>query len=203
MPAPVFSKVPVLLMMPDAVADPVPPIMAAVVRVMAPDATTAVPLLFTNDPLIVKSSAVLNPFKSTKAFNAMVVDAVVPKASVLPNFNVPALTVLAPLYVFTPDRVQVPAPDLVNVPVPLMIPEAVASPEPPNMAAVERVMAPEVVEAETLLFIKDPLIVKGTAVVNPFKSTVELLPMIVAAVVPKALLLPNIKRPLPMFVIPL
>ena len=96
-PAPVFSNVPVLLIIPEAVASPLPPIMAAVVRVMAPETVTGVPLLFTKDPLIVKGFAEVKPFKSTIPPEAMVMDVVVPKASLLPNFKVPALTVVAAL----------------------------------------------------------------------------------------------------------
>ena len=112
-PAPVFSNVPLLLIIPDAVALPVPPIIAALVSVMAPDVTAGVPLLFTNEPLIVNSSAVVKPFKSTVAPDAIVVDVVVPKASLLPNFKVPALAVVTPVYVFDPINVKVPVPALV------------------------------------------------------------------------------------------
>ena len=88
-------KVPLLLITPDAVALPDPPKMAAVVSVIVPDAVAAVVLLFKSDPEIVKISAVVCPFKSTKAPDLMVVEAVVPNAALLPNFNVPPVTVVA------------------------------------------------------------------------------------------------------------
>ena len=90
-----------------------------------------------------------------------------------------------------PDNVHVPAPDLVRVPVLEIIPEIVASPVPPKIAAVVSVMAPDAVAAETLLFTKEPLIVNSSAVVNPFKSTVPLAAMVVTTVEPNAALLPN------------
>ena len=83
---------------------------------MAPD-TVAVPLLLISDPLIVNNSAVEYPFNSTVAPNAIVVEAVVPKALEFPSCKIPALTVVKPLYKFVPDHTNVPAPDLVMAPV--------------------------------------------------------------------------------------
>ena len=94
-PSPDFVNVPVLLMIPSAVTSPVPPMMAAVVRVKFPDVVAAVPLLFTKDPLMVKSSAVVNPFKSIKVPALMLVNVVVPNAASLPNFTVPPVIVVA------------------------------------------------------------------------------------------------------------
>ena len=96
-PDPDFVNVPVPPIIPDTDAFPVPPRIAAVVRVIFPDVVAEVPLLFTNDPLMVNSSAVVNPFKSTIAPDEIVVDAVVPNASLLPSFNVPTLTEVVPL----------------------------------------------------------------------------------------------------------
>lgn len=194
-PTPVFCKVPVLLITPDAVASPVPPIIAAVVRVMVPDAVAAVALLFTRDPLLVKISEEVNPFKSTVAPDEMVVSTVEPNAVLLPNFSVPVVTVVAALYVFTPDKVHIPAPVFCRVPVLLIIPDEVTLPLPPKIAAVVRVMAPDAIEAVALLFTKEPLTVKSSAVVNPFKSKIAANEMVVLAVVPKAALLPNFKVP--------
>ena len=39
--------------------------------------------------------------------------------------SVPALIVVAPVYVFAPDNVSVPVPDCVRAPVPLIIPDSV------------------------------------------------------------------------------
>ena len=183
--------------MPDAVAVPVPPRIAIVVRVMVPDAVAA-PLLLTNEPLTVNSSAVVNPFKSTVAPDEMEVAVVVPNASLLPNLNVPAVTAVVPLYVFTPVKIQVPVPDLVNVPMPLTMPDAVAipAPVPPKMAALVRLIAPDAVAAVALLFTNEPLTVNGSAVVNPFKSTV--VPNAIDVdpdAFPKAVLLPSINEP--------
>ncbi len=96
-PAPDFVNVPVPPIIPDAVAVPVPPIIAAVVRVIFPDVVAAPALLFTNEPLMVKSSAVVNPFKSTKAPDSIVVAVVVLNAALFPNCIVPAVTVVAAL----------------------------------------------------------------------------------------------------------
>ena len=90
-----------------------------------------------------------------------------------------------------PVNVQVPAPDLVRLPVLEIIPERVASPVPPIIAAVVSVMAPDAVAAEALLFTKEPLIVNSSDVVNPFKSIVALAAMVVATVEPNAALFPN------------
>ncbi len=202
MPAPDFVNVPVLLMIPVAVASPVPPMIAAVVRVIFPDIVEAVALLFNNEPLIVKSSAVIKPFKSTMAPDAIVVTVVVPNAALFPSFKVPALTVVAALYVLAIVNVQVPAPDLVNVPVPPIIPDAVAVPVPPRIAAVVRVITP-VALAVPLLLTNEPLIVNSSAVVNPFKSTIAPDEMAVAVVVPNASLLPSFKVPALTVVVPL
>lgn len=182
--------------MPEAVTLPVPPIMAAFVRVMAPEVVEAEAPLFIKDPLIVKGTAVVNPFKSTLELLPMVVPGVVPKASLLPKIKRPLAMFVIPLKVFTPLNVQVPTPALVNVPVPLMIPEAVAAPAPLNIAAPDRLMAPDAVAWVTLLFSRDPLIVKGSAVVYPFKSTIAFKAMVVAAdTLPKAALLPIVIVP--------
>lgn len=93
-PVPVFCNVPVPLITPETVASPVPPRIAAVVSAMVPEAIDAVALLLTRDPLSVKGSAVLNPFKSRMAPDAMVVAVVVPNPLLFPNFNVPELTVV-------------------------------------------------------------------------------------------------------------
>ena len=82
--------------MPDDITFPIPPIIAAVVRVMSPD-NVAVPLKFMREPLMVNTSAVLNPFNSTMAPDAMVVPVDVPKALELPICMLPALTVVNPL----------------------------------------------------------------------------------------------------------
>ena len=87
MPVPDLVSVPVPLMIPDAVVIPalVPPKIAAVVSVIAPDAV-AVPVLLTMEPLIVNGSAVVNPFKSIVAPDAMVVAPdTLPNAALFPN----------------------------------------------------------------------------------------------------------------------
>ena len=201
-PVPFFVNVPEPLITPAAVARPapVPPKIAAVVSVIAPDAVAAFALLFTSEPLIVNGSVVVKPFKSTVAFNAIVVTAdVVLNASLLPSINFPALTVVIALYVFTPLNNQVLlAPVFVNVPVPLITPDAVATPAPvpPKIAAVVRVISPDAVAAVALLFTKKPLSIMGSAVVEPFKSRVAPNAIVVAVdVLPKALLLPTVNVP--------
>jgi hypothetical protein len=92
-----LDKVPVLLMIPDAVASPVPPNIPAVVKVIAAEAVAAVTPLFTNEPLKVIGFDSVYPFKSNRAPEAIVVADVLPNASLLSNLNVPALTVVLPL----------------------------------------------------------------------------------------------------------
>ena len=96
-----------------------------------------------------------------------------------------------------------PPPDFVNVDVPLITPETVTFPVPAKIAAVVMVIAPEEVAAEALLFTKEPLTVKSSLVVNPFKSTVAPYAMVVAVVDPKAALLPTMMVPAFTFVAPL
>jgi hypothetical protein len=107
--------------------------------------------------------------------------------------------VTPPVKVFTPDNVNVPVPVLVKDPVLLMMPETVALPVPPNIADVVRVMRPDEVEAVTLLFTKDPLMVKGSADATPFKSTEAPDAMMVmpvkAVVVPRPAAFPNLRLP--------
>ena len=200
-PAPDFVNVPEPLITPAAVARPVPvpPKIAAVVSVMAPDAVAAFALLFTSEPEIVNGSGVVKPFKSTVAFNAIEVTAdVVLSASLLPSINLPTLTVVIALYVFTPLNCQVPVPFFVNVPVPLITPDAVATPAPvpPKIPAVVSVISPDAVAAVALLFTKEPLSVMGSAVVEPFKSRVAPDATVVEAdVLPKAPLLPTVNVP--------
>lgn len=198
-PAPDLVRVPELEITPERVAFPEPPMIAAVVRVIAPEAVAAVPLLFTNVPLLVNGSAVVKPFKSTVPPEEIVVipvvAVVVPSAALLPNFNVPALTVVTPVNVFVPDKVQVPLPDFANVPEPLRIPDAVASPVPARIAAVVRVILADTTAAVLLLLTNEPLRVKGSAMVNPFKSRIPPEEMVVAAVVPSPKLLPTLSVP--------
>jgi hypothetical protein len=185
----------VLEITPEIVALPEPPNIAAVLREMVPEAVAAVVLLFKSEPEITKISAVVCPFKSTKAPDLMVVDAVVPNAALFPNLNVPPVTVVAPEYVFVPVKYHTPASFFSKVPVPLITPEAVTSPDPPMMAAPESVIAPDVPAAVELLLTKDPMMVKGSVVEYPFKSKIAPEDIVVAAVVPNAKLLPNFKVP--------
>src|SRR5438552_11093084 len=54
----------------------------------------------------------LNPFRSNVALSVNAVP--LGTALVRPSFNVPALIVVAPVYVFAPPRIRVPVPDLVR-----------------------------------------------------------------------------------------
>jgi hypothetical protein len=194
-PAPDLVRVPELEITPESVALPEPPMIAAVVRVIAPEAVAAVELLLSSEPEITKSSAVVNPFKSTVPPEAIVVATVVPSAAVLLNFKVPALTVVAAVYVFVPVKFQVPLPDFAKVPDPLSTPEAVASPVPPRIAAVVRVILADATAAVLLLLTNEPLRVKGSAIVNPFRSRIAPEEMVVAAVVPSPKLFPTLRVP--------
>ena len=78
-------------------------------------------------PFNVNASAVpsVNPFRSSVAPLATVVPAAVVPSGVFvappaaPNFSVPALMFVAPVYVLAPDSVHVPVPALVTVPAPV------------------------------------------------------------------------------------
>lgn len=78
-------------------------------------------------PFKVKGSDVDNviPFKSNVApLITEVAPTIVPNAEALPSLRIPPLIVVAPEYVFGPDRVKVPVPTLVkatDVAVPLLI----------------------------------------------------------------------------------
>ena len=54
----------------------------------------------------------------------------------IPSFSVPALIVVAPVYVFAPESVQVPVPSLVSVRAPAITVEILPPVEPPNVIAV-------------------------------------------------------------------
>ncbi len=194
-PKPDLVSVPELLITPETVALPDPPKMADVVSVMAPDAIADVALLFSSDPEIMNISGVVCPFKSTMAPDMMVVEMFVPNAALLPNFKVPPDTVVAPVYVFVAVKNQVPASFFSIVPAPLIMPEAIASPVPPIIAALVRVIFPESVADVPLLFTNEPLTVKSSAVIKPFKSTKAFNAMVVAVVVPNAALFPSFKVP--------
>ena len=141
-PASFFSKVPVPLITPDAVTFPVPPIIAAVVSVISPKVVAAVALLLTKDPLMVNNSAVVNPFKSTIAPDAIVVaPTVLPNPRSLPNLKVPADTVIAASCEEDPDKTNVPAPDLIKV----------------AAVDIEEVISPEkVVEVPEIFMVEEP-----------------------------------------------
>lgn len=177
---PDLVNVAVPLIIPDAVAIPVPPIMATEDNMMLPDAV-AVPLLFTSEPLTVNGSAVVNPFKLTIAPNAIVVapDAL-PRAPLLPIVNVPALTVVAPTYVFAPENVRAPVPFLIRDTVPL-----------PSLITPEKIvlvlLAPtvNVGDPATELVILPAPAIEPTARVYPFKSNVPVMVMALFATGPK------------------
>ena len=91
-------------------------------------------------PFNVNASAVARvyPFRSRQApLDTVVLPAVVPNGELLPlpaepNFNVPALIVVDPVYVLAPESVHVPVPVLVTVPevVPIIL-AILPLPEPP------------------------------------------------------------------------
>ena len=86
------------------------------------------PVLETPIPLIVNPSAVpnVNPFKSKDAPEDTTVPAAVVPNGVFaappaaPNFIVPSLIVVAPVYVFAPDKVKAVAPTFVKANAPLL-----------------------------------------------------------------------------------
>ena len=70
--------------------------------------------------------------------------------------SVPALTVVVPLYVFTPERVSVPAPLFVNPPVPARIPLSTLLPVPPTVSKKPPLVTPfNTVRALAELFVQD------------------------------------------------
>ena len=95
-------------------------------------------------PLMVRASKVpkVNPFKSNVAPDeTMVPEAVVPSgvlvgSPAIPNFKVPALTVVNPLNVFKPETVHAPVPDFVSEPdvVPMILAKVHAVAVPPSVS---------------------------------------------------------------------
>ena len=61
----------------------------------------------------------------------------VPKPESAPILIVPAVIEVAPVYVFSPDKVNIPDPDFVNNPAPDITPEIVSSPESPVVRVIE------------------------------------------------------------------
>jgi hypothetical protein len=66
----------------------------------------------------------------------------VPRAVLLETDNLPALTVVAPVYVLLEDTVNVPPPALVNVPAPEITPAIVLSPASPVVRFVVKITLP-------------------------------------------------------------
>ncbi len=66
----------------------------------------------------------------------------VPAPSAWPSASVPAVTVVPPEYVLSPEKVTVPALDFVTLPVPPMMPAYVPSPAWSKTTAALFVMAP-------------------------------------------------------------
>src|SRR5690606_25055960 len=80
------------------------------------------------EPIVARESA------SVARLPTVVPAAVVPSASEPETVNVPALTGVAPVYVFAPERVRLPQTDLVIPPLPRITLEAVVLPIPLKVA---------------------------------------------------------------------
>ena len=122
------------------VISPDPPMLASVAKATVPAHVLAVPPLlmrapFDEIPVPFKVNASVaeevneKPFKSNTApevtetppaFDPKGPDE--PKVDETPNFNVPAVIEVAPVYVFAPESVSVPDPDFVKAPV-VLLPE--------------------------------------------------------------------------------
>ena len=141
-----------------------------------------------------------NPLRSKIALFAMdTADESEIRPPAVPNFKVPTDTVVAPLYVFTPDKVNVPSPDFVRPPVVVAIAPLIVevptestvrvrvSPvKPPdnvndepvsictselanNVTAPEIVLVPLVLRIAPTLEVPAPVISIGSKTVTPFE----------------------------------
>ena len=118
-------------------------------------------------PLMVRASNVpnVNPFKSNVAPDETIVpEAVVPSGVLvgppaIPNFNVPALTVVNPLNVLKPETVHAPVPDFVSEPdvVPIILAKEHAVAVPPSVS-------PNVAPTIVPVFVRMMLPVEGAAI---------------------------------------
>lgn len=95
-PVPVFVKVPVLEIIPDKVMGLVAFIVAAVVKVTAPEFVDKLAFVFVRVPLKIKAFVVVLPFKSNTAPELTVV-VPVPKPEFVPSLIDPAEMVVPPL----------------------------------------------------------------------------------------------------------
>ena len=141
-------------MMPLRVPTPLPPMVVLPVIVIAPVKVEPVPfekvmapLPPTPVPATLKVSAkarVPLKFKSSVAPDEMMLAVIAsPKPCTFVRLNVPAETVVAPLYVFVPAKVMVPLPTLVKPKVlapSVITPLKVADPVPPIVVAEPSVM---------------------------------------------------------------
>jgi len=125
--APVYVFVPpnTTVPTPDVVKPPEPAIIPLYVNVV-PEPTEMLPPLAPKliprlaDSVKVAVVCKIPPF-NVKSL-AVTLPGAVPKFVSAERLNVPPFIVVAPVYVFTPDKVNVPVPALVKLPVPLMTP---------------------------------------------------------------------------------
>ena len=182
-PAPSLVSGPVPLIPPVSRSVPAPPMFAAEESVTAPESDAPAPVPCsapapaTPMPVIDTASAPIATLLmfSVAPLATVVPPAVVPSAAALLAVSVPASTLVAPVYVFAPERVSVPVLSLVSdVPVPLITPLTVDAPPtlmamaPPLVASAPMVAAPVVVmlSAPPAVVIVSPAFMVKTALLK-------------------------------------
>ena len=128
-----------------------------------------IPVPFKVSPSEVAS---VNPFKSSAPAATIVPAPVVPNGVLgltpaAPSCNIPALIVVAPVYVFAPERVHVPAPLFVSVPD--VVPRMLARLPLPDPTNVKPKVAPVIVPVFVMLMPPAlvPMLLAVPSVINP------------------------------------
>ena len=167
-------------------------LLAAKVRVCTPVPKAMLELSVNANVPMVSEKPVVAPVLNVPPFK--VIASVLRILSAADICRIPPVIVVAPLYVFTPDKVKVPVPVLVKAPVLEIIPDKVIGLFILTIAAVVNVAKPELVAAVALVLVRVPLSTNALVVVVPFKSNVA--PVLTVAVpVPKPVLEPNLTVP--------
>ena len=153
-PNPEPVMVPTLLIV--KVAPLFDPIVLALPKVIKPDnddvpVPVNAPLLLTPVPLMVMASAPTAAAMSNVAPDDTVVPvAIVPNAEAFAALNVPALTVVKPVYALAPDNVRVPLPVFVNAPDVLALAPDIVKLVPELEISIELVVAAVNVKARSV-----------------------------------------------------
>src|SRR3989344_1464675 len=192
-PEPAFTTLPVSLITPEKVVDVLSP---PAVNVPEPSVTLPLPA---SDPMLSEIS-----FKSNVPL-APTVMAV--ESDNLPeplNCNVPALIVVAPLYVFAAERINVPVSAFVNAFAPLIMPLKVNVPVLLIVLLASKAIVPESELVPVLVNAVPPFKVSASApIATPaIFNAAPLATVVPAAVVPKAASLAALNVPTLIVVVP-